>query len=218
MGRKDLFWNRKYEDMENTAKDVESIKDLAFSIPDGLPSKLEFFWVAKVLAVLARFILVGVIEFKDDFTAYDAKKILYCFLSATEMDMPFNLVKARINNNSFMLEEFKVLLDEVMAHKSLTENLRCKHRTSLVKRIFSSPFCDPCLEEDRRMRRKKDIILMSIFGSKLNLDVAMKQSLEKSSAVSGAIQADGVTGPGVSGSMKRSSKDDLEYSAKRIKK
>ena len=201
-------WEQKFEDdVNNTPKDVNSLKKLAFSIPERLPSKLHLFWVAKVLAMLARFILIGVIEIKKDFTAFDAKKVLTCFLSDDELDMSINMVKARLSKNSFMMEEFMGLLHDVMSHVSITEQLRCKHQSSFFKKIFCSPFCTPCLEEDRRIQRKKDIIL----GNKMNLDIVMQESLEKSLAVSGSLELEGVAGG--SGSFKRKNKEDLNYSA-----
>ena len=126
-------------DIEKTPKDVYSIKKLAFSFPERLPCKLQWFWMAKVLAVLARFILIRVIEIKEDFTAYDARKILKCFLSDDVMDKSVNMVKAMLAKDSFMMEEFMGLLHDVKSHVSITEQLRCKHQSSFLKKIFSSP-------------------------------------------------------------------------------
>ena len=52
------------EKLEAVNKDVESIKKLAFDIPQGLNRNLVFFWVAHVLSVLGRFIMFNVVELK----------------------------------------------------------------------------------------------------------------------------------------------------------
>ena len=102
-------WNDRFkEEIEDTTKDVESLKKLAFTVPEELPLKLHWFWVAKVLADIARFMLVRTIEIKEDFTSYDAKKILNFFLSDVEMDMEFDTVKAKLAMDFMLEEQFRI--------------------------------------------------------------------------------------------------------------
>ena len=128
------------EKLEAVNKDVKSIKKLAFDIPQGLNRNLVFFWVANVLSVLGRFIMFNVVELKEEFSVPDAKNILMVFLGEELMTQEFEVVKERIAKDSFMIEQFETLMQEVMSHTSLTEQLRCKHRSSsLSSNCFNLP-------------------------------------------------------------------------------
>ena len=204
------------EKIKETNHDVASLKSLAFNIPPKLPPKLAWFWVAKVMDVLARFVMMGGIDMKDSFSASDARKILSCFLGMDQMDHSVEMVKETLNKDECLMENFKTLINEVMSHESITEKMRCKHRESWFHRLspFHSPFCQPCIQEDRRIEKKKNIILMSILGNKLNVELAVKDSVEKCMEVSGAVEVGGV---GVSGSSKRKMTNDYDVSGKKKK-
>ena len=116
------------EQVEETSNDVASLKSLPFNIPPKLPPKLAWFWVAKVMAVLARFVMMGGIDMKDSFSASDARKILSCFLGVDQMDHSVAMVKETLNKDECLMENFKTLINELMSHESITEKMLCKHR------------------------------------------------------------------------------------------
>lgn len=93
--------------------------------------------------------------------------------------------------------------------------MSCKHRSSSVlKRFFSftpSPFCTPCLEEDKRINKLKDIIMNSI----LNMDTATQETVGRSLHVHGAIAVPGVGE--VSAGVKRTAKDEINFETKKSK-
>ena len=71
-----------------------------------------------------------------------------------------------------------------------------------------------CIEEDRRMTRIKDLILMSIFSSKLNMDIAISDVLQKARFISGKMEVEGLA---LSGGLKRKNTSEINMSAKKSK-
>ena len=72
--------------------------------------------------------MFGVFQIESDCTHSDAIRILNSFLSHDEMNnQSVDMVKARLAKDSFMTEEFKKLLTNVLEYKSITEKERCVH-------------------------------------------------------------------------------------------
>ena len=74
------------EDPRKTYRDVTSIKVSAFTFPEVLPVHLRWFWVAKGLAIIPRYLMTGEIVTQEKFSYSDARHVLALFLSPEVME------------------------------------------------------------------------------------------------------------------------------------
>ena len=65
------------QELRKTAKNVTSLKLLAFTFPAVLPAHLRWFWVAKVMAIIPRFLMTGEIIMQEHFTYSNARQRIW---------------------------------------------------------------------------------------------------------------------------------------------
>ena len=194
--------------MRDTPKDVASIKELAFQFPEVLPPHLRWFWNAKVFATIPRLMMTGKIETTENFTYSDAKQVLSLFFSPEEMNMTVEAVKVKVSDKK--MKEFKLFLRTILERQPLIEMERCIHRQNGFRKMlpFSSPFCDPCLEQDKADQRMKNTILTTLLASNFDANITVTSCEERSITITGKAMGQG-------GAIKRKTSDEAVINAKK---
>ena len=197
--------------MRDTAKDVASLKVLAFTFPEVLPAHLRWFWVAKVLATIPRLLMTGKIITPDKFTYSDANQVLALFFSPEEMSMPVEAAKELVSDKK--MKDFKIFLRRILDREPLIEQERCIHRQSVFRKMFpfSSPFCDPCLDQDKADQRIKNTILTTMMANNFDANISVTSCEERSITITGKAMGQG-------GGIKRKTADEAVISASKIPK
>ena len=184
---------------------------LAFTFPEVLPAHLRWFWVAKVLAIIPRVLMTGEVVTQDKFIYSDAKQVLALFFSPEEMDMPVEIAKEVVSDKN--MEEFKDYLRKIIDREPLIEQERCIHRQSAWRKLlpFSSPFCDPCLDQDKADQRKKNVILATLMANNFDVNISVTSAMERSITITGKAMGQG-------GGIKRKTADEAGFSASKVPK
>ena len=108
------------------------------------------------------------------------------------------------------MKDFKIFLRRILDREPLIEQERCIHRQNVFRKMFpfSSPFCDPCLEQDKADQRMKNTILTTLLASNFDAIITVTSCEERSITITGKAMGQG-------GAIKRKTSDEAVINAKK---